>query len=77
MQKEIIICVTLGIANPTKLDKDIGLPTNAVYGREYISGVRKEPGFRGDADTSLRINTTPIHERQVSSGEVIIRPSED
>ncbi len=77
VQKEIIICVTLGIANPTKLDKDIGLPTNAVYGREYISGVRKEPGFRGDADTSLRINTTPIHERQVSSGEVIIRPSED
>ena len=75
IQKEIIICVTLGIANPAKLDEDIGLPTNAVYGREYVSGIRKEPGFRGDADTSLRIDTTPIHERKLSSGEVIIAPS--
>lgn len=78
VQKEIIVCVTLGIANPDELPEDIGLPTNAVYGREYVKGIRKEPGLRGRADNAvLRINTKPIHEREISSGEVLITPSVD
>lgn len=46
VQKEIIIFVTLGIANPDELPKDLGLPKNAVMGREYVTGERLEPGDR-------------------------------
>ena len=52
VQKEIIVCVTVGIAQPDALPKDIGLPKNAVIGREYVEGRRLEPGDRpaGAAD---------------------------
>ena len=52
VQYEIIVCVTVGIAQPDALPKDIGLPKNAVIGREYVEGRRLEPGDRpaGAAD---------------------------
>ncbi len=43
-QKEIIIFVTVGLADPTTMKKDVGLPKNAVMGREFVNGERKEPG---------------------------------
>ncbi|MBP3405905.1 MAG: hypothetical protein IJC66_03535 [Kiritimatiellae bacterium] len=46
VQKEILVFVTVGFANPNKLEKDVGLPKNAVLGREYTHGFRKEPGDR-------------------------------
>lgn len=46
VQKEILVFVTVGFANANGLDKDVGLPKNAVLGREYTQGVRKEPGDR-------------------------------
>jgi Flp pilus assembly secretin CpaC len=46
VQKEILVFVTVGFANADRLDKDVGLPKNAVLGREYTQGVRKEPGDR-------------------------------
>ena len=46
VQKEILVFVTVGFANPNGLDKDVGLPKNAVLGREYTNGFRKEPGDR-------------------------------
>ncbi len=46
VQKEIIVFVTIGIANPSELKKDIGLPKNAVLGREYVEGRALEPGDR-------------------------------
>jgi type II secretory pathway component GspD/PulD (secretin) len=46
VQKEILVFVTVGFAKPDRLDKDIGLPKNAVLGREYTQGIRKEPGDR-------------------------------
>ena len=61
VQKEIIVCVTVGIANPADLPKDIGLPKNAVIGREYVSGKRKEPGDSDEASTEiLRLNMKPV-----------------
>ena len=48
VQKEIIVLVTIGIANPAELDRAIGLPTNAVLGREYVEGRRFEPGDRAE-----------------------------
>ncbi len=53
VQYEIIICVTVGIARPDALPKDIGLPKNAVIGREYVEGRRFEPGDRPDGAADL------------------------
>ena len=53
VQYEIIICVTVGIARPDALPKDIGLPKNAVIGREYVEGRRLEPGDRPDGAADL------------------------
>ena len=49
VQKEILVFVTVGFANPEVLKKDVGLPKNAVLGREYTEGLRKEPGDRRSA----------------------------
>ena len=46
VQKEILVFVTVGFANPGALKKDIGLPKNAVLGKEYTEGIRREPGDR-------------------------------
>ena len=46
VQKEILVFVTVGFANANTLDNDVGLPKNAVLGREYTRGFRKEPGDR-------------------------------
>lgn len=89
-QKEIVICVTLGIANPEDLPKDMGLPTNAVFGREYVSGVRKEPGFRGGSVNALKLDLRTLGEQnqetqgsedtrqnaELRKGEVRITPAE-
>ena len=65
VQKEIIICVTVGIANPSALPKDIGLPKNAVLGREYVEGRRLEPGDRvGSAAKVLSLDMRTIEEQR-------------
>ena len=49
VQKEILIFVTVGIADPANLPEDIGLPKNAVRGREYLAKRAFEPGDRDNA----------------------------
>ena len=73
VQKEIIVCVTIGIANPTDLPKDIGLPKNAVIGREYVNGKRKEPGDSEENSTEiLRLNMKPVpHKLESFDREVL------
>ena len=48
-QKEIIVFVTVGISDPDHVVPDVGLPKNAVLGRTYTDGTRKEPGDRRNA----------------------------
>jgi len=48
-QHEILIFVTVGIADPADIKNDVGLPKNAVLGRSYTNGTRKEPGDRTNA----------------------------
>ena len=43
-QKEIIVFVTVGRVDPNRMHRDAGLPKNAVLGRQYVQGVRLEPG---------------------------------
>ncbi len=45
-QKEIIVFVTVGLVEPKAIEKDAGLPKNAVLGRQYVYDVRREPGDR-------------------------------
>ena len=63
VQKEIIVFVTVGIANPRKLKEDVGLPKNAVLGREYVDGKALEPGDRGGARKSLELDMRAVDDR--------------
>ena len=48
-QREILIFVTVGLADADGMPSDVGLPKNAVLGRTYTNGTRKEPGDRTNA----------------------------
>ena len=80
VQKEIIVCVTLGIANPAELPKDIGLPKNAVLGREYVNSTRQEPGDReGGAVKALKLDLRDMDDKErmpQAPGEVVIKKAE-
>ena len=79
VQKEIIVCVTVGMANPADLPADVGLPKNAIVGREYVLGRKFEPGDRagGLADV-MALDMRAIEEKQADntrgSGTVTITP---
>ena len=79
IQKEIIVFVTLGVADPAELATDVGLPKNAIVGREYVVGHKYEPGDRvgGLADV-MSLDTRAIEEKQADntrgSGIVKITP---
>ena len=45
-QKEIIVFVTVGLVDPRNITRDVGLPKNAVLGRQYTEDERREPGDR-------------------------------
>ena len=60
IQKEIIVFVTVGIANPRKLKLDVGLPKNAVLGREYVDGKALEPGDRGGVSKSMELDLRDV-----------------
>ena len=73
VQKEIIVCVTVGIADPADLPKDIGLPKNAILGREYVTGAKLEPGDRPDNE-AMKLDMSPVDKRSKPTGEVKITP---
>ena len=61
VQKEIIVFVTVGIADPADLPEDIGLPKNAVRGREYVERRAQEPGDRPKAAVeALKLDMRPM-----------------
>ena len=65
VQKEIVVFVTVGIADPANLPKDVGLPKNAVLGREYVTGIKLEPGDREDAAAEiLKLDFSAVDKRK-------------
>ena len=46
VQKEILVFVTVGMANPHDIKEDVGVPKNAGLGRMYTQGAKLEPGDR-------------------------------
>ena len=86
-QKEILVFVTVGIADPSNLPKDIGLPKNAILGREFVRGNKLEPGDREDGGAKvLKLDMSPVESRgknrkdkesgEIRKGEVRITPAE-
>ena len=73
VQKEIVVFVTIGIADPQNLPKDIGLPKNAILGREYVTGAKLEPGDRPDNE-AMKLDMSPVDKRRKPTGEVKITP---
>ena len=67
VQKEILIFVTVGIADPANLPEDVGLPKNAVRGREYVQKRAFEPGDRPEAATDiLKLDMRTLDERHAA-----------
>ena len=46
VQKEIVVFVTVGLVDPRAIEENVGLPKNAVLGRQYTLGQKLEPGDR-------------------------------
>ena len=79
VQKEIVVFVTLGIADPADLPADVGLPKNAVTGREYVEGRKFEPGDReGGVAGLMAFDLRPLEDQRrddgVKPGSVSITP---
>ena len=78
VQKEILVFVTVGIANPEELPKDVGLPKNAILGREFVRGNQFEPGDReGDPTSILKLDLSRLDKRPAAKkprGTVTITP---
>ena len=76
VQKEILVFVTVGIANPSNLPRDIGLPKNAILGREFVRGNKFEPGDReGPGAQVLTLDMTELDKRdEKPHGTVTITP---
>ena len=67
IQKEILIFVTVGIADPANLPEDIGLPKNAVRGREYVEKRAFEPGDRPNAASDItKLDMRTLDERHAA-----------
>jgi len=80
VQKEILVFVTIGIADPSNLPKDIGLPKNAILGREFVRGNQLEPGDReGTSAKVLKLDMSELDKRgkKKSQGKVTITPAND
>ena len=65
VQKEILVFVTVGMADPKGLKQDVGVPKNAVLGRMYTEGLKFEPGDRhGNAIEGIAsLDTRPLDQQ--------------
>ncbi len=45
-QREILVFVTVGLVDPKRMKNDVGLPKNAILGRQYVKQQKLEPGDR-------------------------------
>ena len=75
-QREIVIFVTVGIADPIALKEDIGMPKNAVLSRDLMAGKTKEPGDQtreelmsiNDPQSPRAKHDTVVTEREAEEG---------
>ena len=65
VQKEIIVFVTVGLVAPHAIYENVGLPRNAVLGRQYTKGLKLEPGDRPEKSMEGfdSLDTRPLEEQ--------------
>ena len=70
-QREILVFVTVGLSDPDAVAPDVGLPKNAVLGRSYTDGTRKEPGDRKSGVAGVTsLDLRPIDEQVLFQGRI-------
>ncbi len=73
VQTEILVFVTVGIADAANMPKAVGLPKNAVLGREYVEGRKFEPGDRSEAangsNWALTLDSRSLDDRKQEAAE--------
>lgn len=78
-QKEILVFVTVGLVDARDVKKDVGLPKNAVLGRQYTDGILHEPGdrirqgIRGMDSLDLRSLEEQAHDPRRTNRLVTVR----
>lgn len=78
-QKEILVFVTVGLVDAHDVKKDVGLPKNAVLGRQYTDGILHEPGdrirqgIRGMDSLDLRSLEEQAHDPRRTNRLVTVR----
>ena len=68
-QHEIVIFVTVGIANPLHMEEGVGLPRNSILGREILKKQRKEPGDQ-TREEFLNLDMRPVEKDTAESKAV-------
>jgi len=71
-QKEIIIFVTVGIADPIGLPESIGMPKNAILGRDLLTGALKEPGDRTKEEVLSIDDPKPARKEPIQKPAVMV-----
>ncbi len=69
-QKEIIIFVTVNLADPMTIKEDAGMPKNAILGRDLFTGALKEPGDRTKEEV-MSLSDKPLKKSRQSPTEPI------
>ncbi len=73
-QHEIVIFVTVGIANPLHMDEGVGLPKNSILGREILLKQRKEPGDQ-TREEFMKLDVRPVEKDPVEKKAVTPAPA--
>ena len=71
-QREIVILVTVGIADPVTIEQDAGMPRNAVLSRDVMEGRIKEPYLMNREELSKytdKLGTPPSEEEELEAAE--------
>ena len=69
-QSEIVIFVTVGVADPANLKEDVGMPKNAILSRDILSGKNKEPGDRTTEEVMSLKDPETVHPAKASAEKV-------
>ncbi|MGN0852308.1 MAG: type II secretion system protein GspD [Kiritimatiellia bacterium] len=78
-QKEILVFVTVGLVDAREIKEDVGLPKNAVLGRQFTEGILHEPGdrirqgIRGMDSLDLRSLEDQAHDPRRTNRTVVVR----
>ena len=75
-QTEIVIFVTVGLADPGNLPENIGVPKNAILSRDLFTGAVKEPGDRTKEEVLSLDDPEPLIHTDAEPAEEPLEPQQ-